>query len=110
MPNNLDKKIFKKFDQIAKKEEKNILHSAIFKNGVQKIAFKNESLIDMQHLFSEDIKTGKITSQNSSGRCWLFAAVNVLREQTAKKLKIEDFELSQTYLMFYDKLEKANYF
>ena len=110
MPNNLDKKIFKKFDQIAKKEEKNILHSAIFKNGVQKIAFKNESLINMQHLFSEDIKTGKITSQNSSGRCWLFAAVNALREQTAKKLKIEDFELSQTYLMFYDKLEKANYF
>ena len=64
----------------------------------------------MQYVFSEEIKTGKITAQNSSGRCWLFAALNVLREQTAKKLKFEDFELSQAYAMFYDKLEKANYF
>ena len=43
-----------------------------------------------------------------SGRCWLFAALNMLREVAADRLKVDSFELSQNYLSFYDKLEKAN--
>ena len=49
------------------------------------------------------------TNQKSSGRCWIFAATNLLREIVGKKLKVSDFELSQNYLAFYDKLEKINY-
>lgn len=50
-----------------------------------------------------------ITSQNSSGRCWLFASTNVFRTYYARKFELDSFELSQSYLFFYDKLEKANY-
>jgi bleomycin hydrolase len=64
---------------------------------------------EMQFKFSVDIPTMKATSQNHSGRCWLFAATNVLREIVAKKKNIAEFELSQSYLAFWDKFERCNY-
>jgi aminopeptidase C len=39
----------------------------------------------------------------ASGRCWLFATTNVLRYNIMKKLNLKEFELSQSYLFFYDK-------
>ncbi|KAF8334243.1 peptidase C1B bleomycin hydrolase [Cantharellus anzutake] len=52
----------------------------------------------------------KVTDQKSSGRCWLFATTNVIRYNIAKSLGLEDFQLSQSYLFLYDKLNKANYY
>ena len=49
-------------------------------------------------------------NQAASGRCWLFATCNVLRYNVMDLLKLEEFELAQSYLFFYDKLEKANYY
>lgn len=60
--------------------------------------------------FSIDLKTMPVTNQKSSGRCWIFAGLNVLREIVAKKCQIAQFELSQNYIAFYDKYEKINYF
>ncbi len=60
--------------------------------------------------FSNKIDTKGITNQKSSGRCWMFAGYNVLRFYTIKKYGMKNFELSQNYGMFYDKLEKANLF
>ncbi|KAI8632923.1 peptidase C1-like family protein [Xylariaceae sp. FL1651] len=51
-----------------------------------------------------------ITNQRSSGRCWLFASTNVFRVALMQKYNLDSFELSQAYLFFWDKLEKANYF
>ncbi|KAI5261233.1 peptidase C1B, bleomycin hydrolase [Aureobasidium subglaciale] len=51
-----------------------------------------------------------VTNQRSSGRCWIFAATNVLRVAIMKKYNIEKFELSQAYLFFWDKVEKSNFF
>ncbi|KAF2403904.1 peptidase C1B, bleomycin hydrolase [Trichodelitschia bisporula] len=50
-----------------------------------------------------------VTNQRSSGRCWLFASTNVFRVALMQKYKLKEFELSQAYLFFWDKLEKANY-
>lgn len=50
-----------------------------------------------------------ITNQRSSGRCWLFAATNVFRVAIMKRYNLKEFELSQAYLFYWDKLEKANY-
>lgn len=52
----------------------------------------------------------KVTNQRSSGRCWIFAACNVFRVAIMQKYNIKSFELSQAYLFFWDKVEKANYF
>lgn len=51
-----------------------------------------------------------ITNQRASGRCWLFASTNVFRVALMKRHKLKEFQLSQAYLFYWDKLEKANYF
>ena len=51
-----------------------------------------------------------ITNQRASGRCWLFASTNVFRVALMRRHGLKEFELSQAYLFFWDKIEKANYF
>ena len=60
--------------------------------------------------FSIEVEAGKVCDQKSSGRCWMFAALNVMRLDLMEKLNLDNMELSQNYPLFYDKLEKANYF
>lgn len=56
------------------------------------------------------IEGSPITNQRSSGRCWLFASTNVFRVALMKRYNLKEFELSQAWLFFWDKLEKANWF
>lgn len=99
------------FSQKFKSNPKSeIIKNAIIKNGIAGVTINRNSVIDMQYTFSEEIKTGKITSQGMSGRCWMFAGLNTFRQKISEKYKIKDFELSQVYPMFWDKLEKSNYF
>lgn len=85
------------------------MRHALNKNSITTIANVQEASSKTQCQFSIDIKTMSAVSQEASGRCWLFAGLNVLREEVAKKCKIKEFELSQNYVAFYDKLEKINY-
>ncbi|KAH8660877.1 putative cysteine proteinase 1, mitochondrial [Tricladium varicosporioides] len=68
--------------------------------------------IEDQQIFSVKIpfEGAPITNQRSSGRCWLFASTNVFRVALMKRHGLDNFELSQAYFFFYDKLEKANFF
>lgn len=68
--------------------------------------------ISDQHVYNVRIpfEGAPITNQRSSGRCWLFAATNVFRVALMRRHGLEAFELSQAWLFFWDKLEKANYF
>ncbi len=86
------------------------LRNSILNMGLDETALNHVSQISMQHTFSHDLKTGKITAQNKSGRCWLFAGLNTMRHKIIENLNLVDFELSQSYQMFFDKVEKANYF
>lgn len=90
--------------------EKQIAMNAVTMNGVVKSATNNDILRTARHEYSVLLEQGKITNQKQSGRCWLFAAMNVMRFDIMKKLNLKDLELSQNYMLFYDKLEKANYF
>lgn len=66
---------------------------------------------DTQFVFSIDVPTLPATNQKRSGRCWIFSASNVLREIIAKKCNIKgQFEISQNYIAYFDKIEKYNYF
>ncbi len=51
-----------------------------------------------------------VTDQARSGRCWLFAGLNLLRPDVMRRCRLKDFEFSQNHTMFWDKLERANYF
>lgn len=85
--------------------------NAVCTTSVGKIALNRGVITDNHFTFSHHLPENKATSQMSSGRCWLFAALNVLRVQAIKNMNLgDDFELSQNYLMFWDKLEKANFF
>lgn len=69
---------------------------------------ENASMIDTH--FSDRVRTKGITDQKSSGRCWLFTGLNVLRAKMIDKYELPGMEFSQNYLFFYDQLEKANLF
>lgn len=110
---NIEKKQLEDFSKHFKKRKNSeIIANAVIKNGINDTALNNESVKKMHYDFSEEIEVGKVTNQEKSGRCWMFAALNNIRYSISKKLKIKDhnFELSQAYTMFWDKLEKANYF
>ena len=68
----------------------------------------NAAMIDTH--FSDRVRTKGITDQQSSGRCWLFTGLNVLRAKMIDKYDLPGMEFSQSYLFFYDQLEKANLF
>ncbi len=62
------------------------------------------------HTFSIEVDSGDVCNQRQSGRCWMFAALNVMRLDLMSRLNLDNMELSQNYPLFYDKLEKSNYF
>ncbi|MGM0499695.1 MAG: aminopeptidase C [Bacillota bacterium] len=109
----IDQKNLNDFSAYFKKRENSeIIANAVIKNGINDTALNNESVKKMHYDFSEEIDVGKVTNQEKSGRCWMFAALNNIRYSISKDLNIKDhdFELSEAYTMFWDKLEKANYF
>lgn len=85
--------------------------NAVTKTSVHSIAQRRSAVLNARQVFSHSVDTAKITAQKSSGRCWLFAGLNTLRMAAVQRLGVDkDFEFSQNCLMFWDKLEKANYF
>ncbi|WP_206922240.1 aminopeptidase C [Alicyclobacillus suci] len=84
--------------------------NAITKSGIQQVATAHDAVAKMQYMFSDEIDTGAVTNQRQSGRCWLFAGLNAIRQDIATRNHMPPFELSQSYQMFWDKFEKANYF
>ncbi|HEY9595003.1 MAG TPA: C1 family peptidase, partial [Spirochaetia bacterium] len=75
-----------------------------------KLVLNQRVAMSIDRNFSTRLDDWGPTDQKHSGRCWLFAATNLLRVTAMKKLKMKSFEFSQSWLMFWDKLEKSNYF
>ena len=99
------------FQSLFDEEPSNrVARNAVTQNGMKASALNRDVVNRTRHHFSHVIKTPKATNQMKSGRCWLFAGLNRLRLDARQKMNIKKFELSQTYLMFWDKLEKANFF
>ena len=94
-----------------KKEKANaVTRHALSKTALSVVARSQDEIENVNFDFEINVKTLDVANQKQSGRCWIFAATNVLREMIAKELNIVgDFELSQSYVAFYDRLEKCNY-
>jgi bleomycin hydrolase len=86
------------------------LQNAISSNNIKKLAVNRENLGKVDTYFKYKVKTSGITNQKSSGRCWLFTGLNVLRPVADKNLNVSGFKFSQSFVFFYDQLEKANLF
>ena len=96
---------------LDKREGHEVNERAVTRNGILSVSADYRSEVAMDRVFSIDIDTGKVADQKRSGRCWMFAALNTMRHSMREKLHMkDDFELSQNYTFFWDKLEKSNYF
>ena len=86
-----------------------IARRALVKSKISDLTKVNEQTEFTRNMFSINLKTLPVTNQKRSGRCWIFAGCNVIREKIAEQYNLKDFEISQNYIAFYDKLEKCNY-
>ena len=84
--------------------------NAAVSNGILQAATSYRGVRELPRTFSVELKQGSITSQEHSGRCWMFASLNTLRYELMHKWNLDDFEFSESYLFFYDKLEKSNFY
>ena len=82
--------------------------NAAVASGVLNAATDYAGLRSLPRDFSIELKQGAITNQEHSGRCWMFASLNTLRYELMHKWNLEDFEFSETYLFFWDAVEKSN--
>ena len=89
-----------------------VSRNALTRTQINNIAMDWDAFRLTNHVYSDVISTemAKVTNQKSSGRCWGFAGLNLMRISLAEKYNLKDFEFSQNYFMFFDKLEKSNYF
>ena len=85
-------------------------HNAVTNNEVNDLALNRAVVRGDDGHFSHRIKSQGITDQKKSGRCWIFAALNVLRPHLLREHGLEEFTFSSAYLQFWDKLEKSNLF
>ncbi|MBP3679894.1 MAG: aminopeptidase, partial [Bacteroidaceae bacterium] len=90
--------------------EQKAVKNALASNSIATLAINAENLSMIDTHFSHRVTTKGITDQKSSGRCWLFTGLNVLRAKMITKYDLPDFEFSQNYNSFYDLLEKSNLF
>ena len=84
------------------------LRNALAANSIDLLAKNQKTAGELDTYFSVETKKQSITDQKSSGRCWMFSGLNVLRSNFAKRTDSLSVELSQDYLFFWDQLEKSN--
>ena len=97
-------------DSFTADETNRIAMNAVTAAGIDKVAKNYDRARLLQRRFSTIVDNGEATHQDRSGRCWLFSSLNVARFVAKKNMNLEQFEFSQNYAMYYDKLERVNYF
>ncbi len=103
--------ILKKIEQSVELDgQTRALMNAVSNNDIKKLAVNRQVMEQLDHHFAHRIGTGEVTDQKSTGRCWLFTALNVIRPSIIKKTNLKNFEFSENYLFFWDQLEKSNRF
>lgn len=94
-----------------KNDKFTVLRHALSDSSFNYVFASLDHPINHDFTFSIEVPTLPVTNQKRSGRCWIFSASNLLREKIAKTLNIKgQFEISQNFIAYYDKLEKYNYF
>lgn len=84
--------------------------NAVCKHPVDEIALSRGIVTNSDFTFSHVLDDWEVTNQKATGRCWMFAGLNLFRVGAMKRMNLKSFEFSQNYCFFWDKLERANYF
>lgn len=109
----ITKDIINRCSKYYNSDKNNKVYSdAVMRNGLVEVSLSHDSIRNMHFDFSHEIEVGRVTAQKKTARCWMFAALNAVRYSISHNLKMKeiDFQLSQNYTSFWDKLEKSNLF
>lgn len=87
-----------------------VAQNAVTKLPVDDVALNRRVITTTDRTFSHVLDDWSVTNQKMSGRCWMFAGLNLFRVGAMKKMNIAEFEFSQNYTLFWDKFERSNYF
>ena len=87
-----------------------VAQNAVTGNNVASVSLRRDLVQEVDFTFSTKLDDWKATNQKSSGRCWLFATLNLFRPGTMKKMNVKEFEFSQAHIHFWDKFERSNHF
>ena len=87
-----------------------VVQNAVTASDVLNVALNREIVANTDFTFSIKLDDWKVTNQKSSGRCWLFAMLNLFRAGAMKEMGLKEFEFSQAHIHFWDKFERANHF
>ena len=113
MQSSISKTNIKSFQKIFNSNPSlRISRNALTRSAMLDVAMDWDAFSSIDHTYSHTISNEMktVTNQKSSGRCWGFAGLNLMRLAVSEKYNLKNFEFSQNYFMFCDKLEKANYF
>lgn len=108
---DISEEFLEQCEQNFKSEPANVIaRNAITAVGSQFTTTNSNRVNELTHIFMNTVKKRnlKATDQGGSGRCWMYAALNIFRHLMIKALQLENFEFSQTYLFFWDKFERCN--
>lgn len=86
------------------------MQNAVTRSGLDEVAANHARQISLSTTMSNRLDNWTVANQKKSGRCWLFAALNLFRFGARDVLGVKQFEFSQSHAMFWDKLERVNYF
>lgn len=87
-----------------------VAKNAVTASGIRAAARVPEAVGANAMTFDVEVRQGERCHQQHSGRCWMFASLNTMRYRVIHRYNLKTFELSQTYPLFWDKLEKCNWF
>jgi bleomycin hydrolase len=87
-----------------------LLQNAVTQVSLDDVALNRAVVAGTDHTFSHRLDDWEATNQKQSGRCWCFAGLNLVRVGAMRKMGIKSFEFSQNFTLFWDKLERSNYF
>jgi len=111
MPGEITKK---QIDRMRKEFESDssarVAQNAVTSNNLSSVTLRRDLIQEIDFTFSTKLDEWKATNQKSSGRCWLFATLNLFRPGTMKKMNVKEFEFSQAHIHFWDKFERSNHF
>ena len=111
MPGEITKKQIEKMrKEFESDSSARVAQNAVTSNNLSSVTLRRDLVQEIDFTFSTKLDEWKATNQKSSGRCWLFATLNLFRPGTMKKMNVKEFEFSQAHIHFWDKFERSNHF
>lgn len=105
----IDDQLLEKYRKAhAEKTPTGTINAVANNKEIQELALSVARAGQVDPYFAVKLDIRGITDQKSTGRCWLFTGLNVIRQKVRENLNLESFEFSENYSFFYDQLEKAN--